>query len=544
MKKLTTIAAVTAFLGALSPSTVFAGLAYAVLPEMPVIDSPSNESTGVSVTPELSASTPAAVELYIQENDIPVSLVEAEWLFYKPVEGMTLLAGAITGESVNESIPKVVIPTPIAFSVDGTAVAKLGIFNNGEVIAYADSGEKLGSASVLPAPSYQVSLSASKTIIVSVYDGSYIVVTWPFASNSNNPNEWEGLFQVIIDTSIPSFGYSLHSFTEEDFDSPVFNDTTQFLTCGIRINDTFQEDETTISHLADIYGVTDSACYRSDNDSLAIDVYDDFKFPVIEPDFKRIISTSNTYTLDASEALESGTSYDVIVRYVVTDNETFPTLAQSPFSAPVSFTTAPDTAYSISLTELPTFTAGETQTLTFSLENTGPDAGAPQITVSLPFSIVSGIAAVGGGELNTALNAQLNGADGSCNAEVDISGAVIATCTIDELAAGESLSASIDLTFSNASSQVIGYNVCETLTDDCNDISLTEATLTVVAASSETTEEETQEETEEEETPTTTEEAPANESSGSSGGGSSLWLTLLALPLLRLRLPLRHRRKA
>jgi hypothetical protein len=493
-------------LAAMYSGSVYAGSIYLVVPDMPEIDSPANESTDTSTTPIVSGSSPSATVSYDDTTDVPVNLESAEWLFYKPVDGMQLLGSAVIYGSELYTGPEISIPTPIEFSIDGIAVSKITITNYGRVGLYSEGNIPLADAKVSPDSRNMIKLGGAELIQLNIIGNRYITVTWPFENSTDDPLEWAGTFQVVIDTQAPAIGIHLESFTSADFSSSFFDKTAASMQCSMRINSASIYDFFSLSYLADSWGHTTYNCYNA-NGALANSFYTAPSFLITSaPEIKRIIAPSNPYTLDESDKLAPLTTYEAIMRYEVSDSSDPELISYSPWAKAVSFATGLDSNYAISISGTPTFEPAVTETLTFSLENTGSDAGSPKITVSLPFSIFSGIDSVGGGDVEQALNTRVVGGSGSCAVEVGVSEPTIVSCTANELAAGATLSMSVDVTFATESTQTIEYGVCETLTDDCDSLTLESVTFSVSAA--------------EETTGNNEEQSPDNTVGSSSGNGA------------------------
>lgn len=493
-------------LAALYSGSAYAGSIYLVVPDMPDIDSPADESTATSTTPVLSSSNPSATVYYDDTADVPVNLESAEWLFYEPVEGMQLLGSAVIYGTEQYNVPEISIPTPIEFSIDGIAVSKITIANYGRVGLYSEANTPLADAKVSPDSRSMIKLSGWELIQLNVIGNRYITVSWPFENSTNDPLQWSGTFQAVIDTQAPAIGIHLSSFNSADFSSSLFDKTAESMQCSMRINSAHYYDAFSLSYLADSWGHTTYNCYNSGG-TLANSSYVNPSFLVpSDPEVNRVIAPSNPYTLDESDKLEPLTSYEAIMRYEVSDSSDPDLISYSPWAKAVSFTTGLDSSYAISINEPPTFKPAVTETLIFSVENTGSDAGSPKITVSLPFSILSGIDSVGGGDVEQALNTRAVGGSGSCVVEVGVAGPTLVTCTADELAAGASLNMSVDVTFATESTQTIEYGACETLTDDCNNLALESTTFTVSS--------------DDETVPSNEEQSPDNTGGSSSGNGA------------------------
>lgn len=513
---------------ALIPSTGFAGSAAVMVPDFPTISSPADESDGISTTPELSASTPTAGLSY-GNTDVPVTLVSADWIFYEKEDGLTLLGGPIVYPHLAFDVPgEVTIPPPIPFTIDNSSVDQMTISLTGAISFSNDEVGLLGEVTMRPEDPFKMKLSDHEFIQVEKVNHRYFTVTWPFENSANDSLVWSGKFQATVDTQAPALGMHLMSFSSADFESDFFAKTYAASRCSIKIGTTrYYSTPRAMSDFATL-GHTTENCFENNEGGFSTSVYVDPSF--LNSDTSELITInadSNPYDVEPSEKLKPQTEYQGIVRYLVSDNSSPSTTAYSGWSEPVSFTTGVNSNYQISINGLPSFKPATTETLTFSLTNNGIDNGAPKVTVALPFSILSGISSIGGGDVDQALNALIKDANGTCNVEVGISGPTIVTCTADELAAGETLKVSLDVTFASESTQTIEYGVCESLLDDCDDQTLKSLTVDVAEVS---------EVVENGATTVTTETTTETTSGSSSGGGSFNGLFyLFSLILLGVR---------
>ena len=428
------------------------------------------------------------------------------------------------------------IDPALSIIINDQTVHTLEIRSNGSMDLLSESDETIASVSAKPF-GFNMKLSASLPFILVKENGDSVSVRWTFA-DSSYPSD------VTMEAELRSDGTIRILANPSAYDNALYSPTTSDPgaggSAGVSIPSfSYYQSlpgwKTTYSETVDDFGLEFS--FNAETGIVAAPTT-----PVTIGDFDApefVVEEAEGY--DHETTLEPFKDYVAYARHraqIITGDPT--TNMISALSAPVFFSTVASD-YSISASALPTLTVGESKTFSLTLTNTGTYAGEPQVTVQVPFAVLSGINSIGGSDIETTLNAQIDG--GSCNVDVDVSGPTTITCGGVELAVDASVTVTVDLTFANESTQVIAFDVCETLTDDCNSQSLQEVALSVVAAVPDV-DVTTPDVTTPDVTTPTPEESPENEGSGSSGGGSSLWLMLLALPLLTMRSQRRLRRTA
>lgn len=219
-----------------------------------------------------------------------------------------------------------------------------------------------------------------------------------------------------------------------------------------------------------------------------------------------ITSDSDTFT----STLRPFSTYQVYARHVAQYSEEAGdeanTIVYSDLSAPVSFETA-RSKYRIEPISDSTPIAKSKATVRFVLTNEGTYTGEPQVGITLPYGALE---LAEDGSVDQELEGVIE--NGNCVSFAENSEIVGVTCSGISLAPGESASLSINLEFNQAAEVPVLSTICETLTDNCAIPEEHQSVITVAERSS------------------------AQGSNGSSsGGGAMLWLTLLTLPLLRLR---------
>jgi hypothetical protein len=208
-------------------------------------------------------------------------------------------------------------------------------------------------------------------------------------------------------------------------------------------------------------------------------------------------SHTDSPVLNSGEALDPSTEYSAQVQHIGIFEEY---IGASRWSEAVAFTTrSADTNYQVTAPTDLAFTAGQAKDLAFKISNAGSEAGAPKVTVRLPFEalkVTTGTFKVSIGEKNCSLNQSTGKTD--------------FICQLDSLGAGDEVQLAAKITAKDSTVKSIQYQVCDTA--KCETTEFTTVNITVADQS-----------------PTDPEA-----SSSSSSGGSMFWLFLMT-PLLLVR---------
>ena len=446
-------------------------------------------------------------------NSYTVTSQRNEWLIYQEDVNLQLFGGKESNlGDISTAQSSWTIPTPISFSIDGTTVDSIRIYNHGKVEVVSSGGTILAWASVAPDHmDYRKNAQQYNLISVRV-NHPVILVTYEMESHSNASSSWQMKGQVRINTSLPSIG---HRLNKSNFDDPLFNVTAGEFACEIRHNGSYYHSWATPAGLKErsltapsgFENNTSNVCEISGGEVI-LGWYNNSAFddPYL-PEF-RYVQTEGTNTLEESGFLELQ-NYTALVR-----QQAIGDLGSgfSAWSTPQQFYTGsrgPDIVftgneYEVTYDGSPSFTiAPEAGELFVSgyITNTAEVAIQPVIYIGFSSYLT---------DLNPIISdVTINGVEGSCAATDNRNDAYQCEWpdTI-EPGSGVSFSATVYKTPGVAGDIALSTDIyCVDGTGSEYYCGFSPLYVQVAGPSE----------------------------SDSSGGGSVFWLTLLALPLLRLR---------
>lgn len=506
-----------ALIAAAIAPTALGGASYTFIPDTPSIEAPADASIDIALHPEISGSAPAAKERFNTANDYSVTLASAEWLFYEHDENLTILGGFENlYPDFSNSYKFWLIESPIEFTIDGEAVTHLEITNSGEVTLVNANRDTLGRVIVSSDNAHQVQSALATDIIeLRQISPTLVTVTWYLENSTNSGTTWTNTLQAVLDSDGPKLGFKM---TQDDFASDYFNLTETKLACymreggsefsGIEIsaallkaahNDNSQSGTSRVCY-------TDEASAQSGGDLIKVSQYANNDLLGETTTFTELTVGTNPYQMQTDESFSPGTEYDAVLRYLVTDGYA---TGKSAWSDEITFSTELNSAYTLDLPSTAGIEVGVPADLTFTVNSTGEHGGAPKIEVVLPFNAIDSL----NGSLSDFFDADTENAEANCGVSI-ISDDTILSCTT-LMDAGDSDTVDLTATFYAAGSYDVEYRVCETKLDRCNDVAYQALAVEIEAEA---------------------QVDPTTDGSGSSSsGGAMFWLTLLALPLLRLR---------
>ena len=494
----------------------FALPSYSVSEITPVIDvsraeisSPNNDMSPYGSTMSLTShpivATARHENLSNGQSDYIVTDEQYEWLLYPEDQNLILLGGKESNfGDINTATSSWTIPTPVDFQVDGTDVDELVVYNHGLVEVVSSSDGVLAWASVAPDfIDYRENAQQYNLISVRTRE-SIILVTYELKNHSNAASSWAVKGQVRINTELPSIG---HKLNKNSFSDSLFNLTSGELGCEIRHEGLFYHSKGTPAELktraseaeAAFQSNTSNVCEITGDGEILLGFYNDPSFEDPElPDFEYYSSAEPT--LSGIQLSEQET-YTTMLRHTATG--VWGT-GKSDWSTPVTFLTAGNAEFQISFNEL----SGENVLLEV------PDAGSHNINVTITNTgetqgrpVVSMY--IGQDEFNSVAErvSLIHGFNGECD-QGGFDSDVIECAWAETIQPGDSISFDITTMISEeGQSQYFSMSVCSENALGCDNTNL--------------------------EIRIATNSSP--EGSSGSSGGAMFWLTLLALPLLRLR---------
>jgi len=391
------------------------------------------------------------------------------------------------------------VPEALELSFESTSVAALRIYNQGHIEMLSDGGSVIGTVRARPTSSrwdFKPSLTEPR-ILVKEYSNA-IAVRWGFD----------------VDTDIEET-LTLEAIIRDDERVVILADPSDMA------NDVYTDTGGSIGiELASASDVRSLAGWKSfisgsDDFGLFLEISDSAITPSVPdpvtlsdfamPSFTELEAPS----LNFQTTLLPGTKYQAYAQHVATSEDSPNPTIYSSFSDAVTFTTELNSEYSLDVPSTEGIQAGVPAELAFTLSNTGTDAGIPRVEVRLPFSALENL----NGSLSAFFNAESDASSADCDTQIEND---ITTLSCSQaLDAGASSTVNVTATFYETGNTDLEYRVCETKVDTCEGVEFTSLSVSVEAEGG---------------------SEPDNGSgSSSSGGGSMFWLTLLALPLLRLR---------
>ncbi|TNC93027.1 MAG: hypothetical protein CSH36_01460 [Thalassolituus sp.] len=503
------------------PALLLSPLTFAVstseFPAQPTITYPSAEETDVSTSATFEGSAFTAVN--DSGDSAPggtLTLLGSQWRFSE-VESLTREGGfaattPLAFDQLPDDVTHVSIPAEAGFRVEGTAVTSMEIRANGTVSLRDELDTELAIINTGISTPDEYAPVATEAILLSL-SSIRITIQWYFdalADGAGDVYAQASIFRGFTDGGTEENSAVFIGFGGAELTDPAFSDTTGSI--GLSLTSGNSDNRSLDAWTGALAPETTSLLisFAHNNDGIITSSLDEESSIFFATDDEQVFATSDTTDLAASDLLDPATQYYAQVRYSATSS-TDSSTRYSPWSEPVAFTTDVQSAYSFGPeNEAPlTVLENDITNIKFLLSNTGTDAGEPQ--VSLRFTLPNAEAELG------IFSATLSDQAGSCltsrtsnEADTDIA----ITCRVSQLEAGDSIEATLRLRL--YSDTDFEYRACETLLNRCSDVEYTAGQVTVIASG-----DEIDDETE-------------SESSGDSGG-STLWLTLLALPLLRLR---------
>ena len=430
-----------------------------------------------------------------------------EWLLYPEDQNLILLGGKESNfGDINTAQSSWTIPTPVDFQIDGTDVDELVVYNHGLVEVVSSTDGVLAWASVAPDfIDYRENANLHNLISVRTRE-SIILVTYELKSHSNAASSWTVKGQVRINTELPSIG---HKLNKSSFSDALFNLTSGELGCEIRHEGLFYHSKGTPAGFktraseaeAAFQNNTSNVCEITEDGEILRGFYNDPSFEDPElPEFEYYSAMEPE--LYAIQLIEQKT-YTTLLRHTATGVWG---AGKSDWSTPVTFLTAGNAEFQISFNEL----SGENVLLevpdagahiiNLTVTNTGESQGQPVISMF-----------IGQDDFNSVAErvSLIHGFNGECD-QSEFDSDVIECTSAETIQPGESISFDITTVISeDGQSQYLAMSACTEHSSLGCDITNLEIRLA-------------------------NDSAPEN-GSGSSGGGAMFWLTLLALPLLRLR---------
>lgn len=440
------------------------------------------------------------------QSDYIVTDEQYEWLLYPEDQNLILLGGKESNfGDINTAQSSWTIPTPVDFQIDGTDVDELVVYNHGLVEVVSSTDGVLAWASVAPDfIDYRENAKQYNLISVRTKE-SIILVTYELRSHSNAASYWTVKGQIRINTELPSIG---HKLNKSSFSDSLFNLTSGELGCEIRHEGLFYHSKGTPAGFktraseadAAFQNNTSNVCEITDDGEVLLGFYNDPSFEDPElPEFEYYSSAESTLS---GIQLNEQETYTTMLRHTATG--VWGT-GKSDWSTPVTFVTAGNAEFQLSFNGL----SGENVILevpdagahiiNMTITNTGESQGRPVVSMYMGQDDFDSVAE------RVSL---IHGFNGECD-QSEYNNDEIECTSAEIVQPGESISFDITTVLSEEGQpQYLAMSACSEHSLGC-DITNIEIRLA-------------------------DDSAPEN-GSGSSGGGAMFWLTLLALPLLRLR---------
>lgn len=464
------------------------------------------------VDPDNAAFIANSISAYSQGGGISAEYeatdTQNEWLIY-PTDSQLMLFGGKESNfgDIDSAQYDWTIDSPIDFEIDGIPAEIIRIYNHGLVELYSLSGTKLAWASV--APDYiDYRRNAQDYNLTSLRAADdFIFITYELESHPNASSTWNVIGQIVIDTTKPGIGFKLN---KENFDDPLFNVAEGELACELRLGGEYYwakgspagfKAEAAENAPEGFENNTSYACEITPAGEFQYAYYTNPQ-PVGTqlPEFLHLQTSEDSIT---TSELTPGTGYTAMLRQQATGEQG---TAYSVWSDPVDFFTADDSEFQISFNGL----SGENVSLSFpevgdhtinaNITNTGEGPAQPVVSVFF-----------GQSQLETVAErvSLVHGINGECTEKETDSNDI--ECTLDEiLEPGESIDFNMTTLVSEEQSyQNYSFSVCSAANRELGNCDTVYLDVSFARSS--------------------------NSSGSSSGGGAMFWLTLLALPLLRLR---------
>jgi hypothetical protein len=443
-----------------------------------------------------------------------ISFESTKWRITAEPDSSVHYYGGVAGDSSNRTPLSYTpeesflhdVPAGLDLQFDNTSVAQIRFTNIGTLELLSEGGEVIASATVRPTNLYSIYPSEA-LITVKEYNNA-ISVIWSFDFYNVDSAQMEVVIfndaVIALRASPKSLSNDLYSLDGGSLGVSIGEDS---------LTDTLPNWKTYLTGLAP----EDFAPIAIDPTEFGLQFLrnssgDLIRMPISERDistFEAPEFVEHDFAAITDEvSLAPGTLYQAYAQHFASSDWDSNYKARSSVSVPVSFTTELNSAYTLDLPSTAGIEVGVPADLTFTLNSTGEHGGAPKVEVVLPFNAIDYL----NGSLSDFFDADIENAEANCGVSI-ISGDTILSCTT-LMDAGDSDTVDVTATFYAAGSYDVEYRVCETKLDGCDGVAY--QTLAV-----------------EIEAPVDLE--PEGSDSSSSGGGSTLWLTLLALPLLRLR---------
>jgi hypothetical protein len=499
------------------------------IPTEPTVTAPADQASNVSLTPEFTSSDFQFTEGNESDNDPTLS--KSNWIVSKKSDNITII-GSSRASNNNSSNFNFEYDIPFDITISGQTAVKLKVeISTGDGTQYqlikllAENHNTIALTHLAldgfrfqPNKSFVITKTTANTLQLQLHlingEATEIIAEYILLDR--------GLENQVAKDDV--FGWRT---TPNELTNTLFSSTDSSASCSVA--------ESNIASIDTNIGIPEhdgasTAPFSSLNEwkvLLEENNFDKFLIacksqPTETPNESKIVVTaftsaditnflpqitdfstdSESYTLSDAEQLSPNTAYNVQTQHIaILEDKT----AVSNWSDSISFTTrAADTIYQVTAPTDLAFTTGVAKDLAFKISNTGSEAGAPQVTIRLPFEVLSAL----NGTLSDFFNVSVGGKNCAMNQS---GGKTDFVCQLDSLAAAAEVELAAKVTVQDTAISKIEYQVCDTA--KCAATAFTAVDITVTAAPTD----------------------PAPEaSSSSSSGGSMFWLFLMA-PLLLVR---------
>ena len=503
---LTALLFIAASLTAISAS---AGAPSYFIPTEPTVTAPADQSIDVEVTPTLTSSSFQFTESYEPNNDPALSA--SKWLVYQPNESVALLTGEKSSSSAYYELD-FKYDIPFAITISGQLATKIRVktYSAAKVVELLSATiEKLASA-LFETNAFYFQPDMNFIVVKKFTDSLFL--QWNLINSQGVEVTAEFVLLNGGENNSDIFGWRM---TPNEYTNPIFDAIGFAAGCKVSVDNTntsyngYDKDldvwKRDLSNNYDKFFLACTSKPAATEGEYAIQLKELNIVDVTNflPEINYFSSATESLTLSDAERLKFSTEYTAQVQHIGAFDQLS---AVSSWSTPISFTTrAADTNYQVTAPADLAFTAGVAKDLGFKVANTGSEAGAPQVTIRLPFeafNIVNGV-------LKDFFNVSIGGQD--CEM-TQSAGKTDFVCQLDSLAAAAEVQLAAKITVEDDSVKSIEYQVCDL--DKCDDTAFTAINITVT---------------------TPTDPAPTDSvSSSSSSGGSMFWLFFMA-PLLLIR---------
>jgi len=501
---------------AISPS-VFGGYAISYFPAQPDISAPAEQAVDVETTATVSTSAFTVTDhTGTTTSSGDINFESTKWRITAEPDASVHYYGGVSGDFSSRTpysyTPEEFflhdVPAGLDLQFDNTSVAQIRILNTGKLELLSEGGEVVASATARP--TNLSSMYPSEALITVKEYTNAISVIWSFDFDSVDSTQLEAVIfndaVIALRASPKSLSNDIYSLANGSLGVSIGEDS---------VTDTLPNWKTYLTGL----DPEAFAPIAIDPTEFGLQFFRNSSGDLIHtPISERDISTYETpefvehdfAAITGEVSLTPGTLYQAYAQHFASSDWNSDYKARSSVSAPVTFTTELNSAYTLDLPSTEGIEVGVPADLTFTLNSTGEHGGAPKIEVVLPFNAIDNL----NGSLADFFDADTENAEADCGVSI-ISGDTILSCTT-LMDAGDSDTVDVTATFYAAGSYDVEYRVCETKLDGCDDVAYQTLAVEIEAEAQ-------------------VDPATGGSGSSSSGGGSSLWLTLLALPLLRLR---------